>query len=261
MELKILVATHKKAYIPKLPDYYPIQVGAKINGRIDGFLWDDTGNNISTLNPYYSELTAIYWAWKNLEDDYIGLVHYRRFFAAGFLSSLKKSPISRDFLSPTKIEEILTRVDIILPKKRNYYIESVYEHYTHTLNKNDLIETEKIIARRCPDYLEEFEKLKIRRSAHMFNMFIMSREMLNQYCSWLFPILEELLACRGTEFDAFHNRYPGRVSELLFDVWIHTNKYSYAEQPLLFIGGRQLVKKAYSLLKSKVTKRNYTSSF
>ena len=34
--------------------------------------------------------------------------------------------------------------------------------------------------------IEEFEKLHQRTSAHMFNMLIMKKEILNDYCNWLF---------------------------------------------------------------------------
>ena len=42
---------------------------------------DDTDDNISERTPYYSEMTAQYWARKNVHDvEYIGFYHYRRYF-------------------------------------------------------------------------------------------------------------------------------------------------------------------------------------
>ena len=43
-------------------------------------LHDDEGDNISNKNKTYCELTAQYWAWKNMEADYYGFFHYRRYF-------------------------------------------------------------------------------------------------------------------------------------------------------------------------------------
>ena len=80
-DIKILVATHKKYLMPTDDIYIPIQVGAE--GKEDlGFQKDNEGDNISAKNPFYCELTGMYWAWKNLNADYIGLVHYRRHFAS-----------------------------------------------------------------------------------------------------------------------------------------------------------------------------------
>ena len=78
---KILVACHKKTKTPFESVYLPIQVGAAGNDPI-GFARDDNGDNISDKNPMYCELTGLYWAWKNLSCDYLGLVHYRRYFSA-----------------------------------------------------------------------------------------------------------------------------------------------------------------------------------
>ena len=79
VDIKILVATHKKYRMPEDNIYLPIQVGAE-GKQSFGFQRDDAGENISSANPRMCELTAVYWAWKNLNADYIGLVHYRRHF-------------------------------------------------------------------------------------------------------------------------------------------------------------------------------------
>ena len=43
---------------------------------------DDEGENISEKNDKYCELTAQFWAWKNIHDaDYYGFWHYRRFMS------------------------------------------------------------------------------------------------------------------------------------------------------------------------------------
>lgn len=77
--IKIVVATHKKYKMPENEMYLPLHVGAYGKESI-GYQRDDEGENISNLNPYFCELTGLYWAWKNLKEDYIGLVHYRRLF-------------------------------------------------------------------------------------------------------------------------------------------------------------------------------------
>ena len=77
--IKIIIASHKKYQTAEEEMYVPIQVGAEVKEKIEGYIQDNTGDNISTKNPYYCELTGLYWAWKNLDADYIGLVHYRRY--------------------------------------------------------------------------------------------------------------------------------------------------------------------------------------
>lgn len=77
--IKILIAAHKPYWMPKDPVYLPLHVGAE--GKPDlGYTKDNTGDNISAKNPNFCELTGLYWAWKNLDADYLGLVHYRRYF-------------------------------------------------------------------------------------------------------------------------------------------------------------------------------------
>ena len=82
MDIKILVASHKKAEMPEDGIYLPVHVGRALHpDREFGYQSDAEGDNISIKNPYYCELTALYWAWKNLKADYVGLAHYRRHFS------------------------------------------------------------------------------------------------------------------------------------------------------------------------------------
>ena len=227
--IKIIVATHKQYTMPKDLMYLPLQVGAE--GKQDlGYQKDNMGDNISELNPYFCELTGLYWAWKNLETNYIGLVHYRRYFTALKHNSKKEEKKFNEILTYEQINKILNETDIILPKKRRYYIENLYDHYKHTMYVEPLDETRKIIEEKYPEYLKEFDNLHKRTSAHMFNMFIMKKEILNDYCTWLFDILFELeKRTDESKYDNFHARFYGRISELLLDVWINTNALGYKE--------------------------------
>ena len=88
MNIKILVATHKQYWMPEDSVYLPIHVGRKDKSDI-GYIGDHTGDNISSKNANYCELTGLYWAWKNLDADYIGLVHYRRYFTRKEVRSIE----------------------------------------------------------------------------------------------------------------------------------------------------------------------------
>ena len=79
MKVTVIVAAHKPYAMPDDPLYLPLHVGAEGKEPF-GFTGDNTGENISAKNPTFCELTGLYWAWKNLDADYIGLAHYRRHF-------------------------------------------------------------------------------------------------------------------------------------------------------------------------------------
>ena len=258
-KIKIIVATHKKYEMPEENIYLPLHVGCEGKEKL-GYKGDNTGENISTKNPNFCELTGLYWAWKNLDSEYIGLVHYRRHFTTKKIIP-KKEKFSK-VLTKTQIEEKLEECDIILPKKRNYFIENIYSHYAHTMHIEPLIETEKIIQEKYPEYYEEFENLKKTTQMHAFNMFIMKKEYLDKYCTWLFDILFELeKRIDITQYDAVHARLFGRISERLLDVWIKTNKLKYEEVKVMDMENINWAKKITSFLMAKFMKRKYKKSF
>lgn len=258
---KVIIATHKKYKMPNDEMYIPVQVGRE--GKEDlGYQPDNEGENISSKNPYFCELTGLYWAWKNLNADYIGLTHYRRHFSIS-----KKLPKDiegrvKNVITGKEVDEILDSTDIILPKKRKYYIENLYSHYNHTMYIEPLDETRKIIEEKFPSYLSEFNKLHKRTSAHMFNMFIMKKEIFDAYCTWLFDILFDLEnRVDVAKYDSFHSRFFGRVSELLLDVWINTNNLNYKEVKVIDIEKVNWFKKGFAFLLAKFTGKKYGKSF
>lgn len=127
MHIKILIATHKQCKLPKDKLYLPVRVGSALSNNDFKYQRDNIGNNISNKNPYFCELTALYWGWKNLNSDYIGLVHYRR-----YLGLKKKKEKINGVLTSEQAEKLCEKYDIILPQKRRYYIESLWSHYAHT---------------------------------------------------------------------------------------------------------------------------------
>ncbi len=166
----------------------------------------------------YCELTGLYWAWKNLSCDYIGLVHYSRYFAGH--RKLGTTYVSQA-LTGSEIRGILAKHKIILPSRRKYYIETVYSHYAHTHDRRHLDTAREIIASDCPEYLPSFDKVMSRNWAHIFNMFIMPKALADDYCSWLFPLLKGVEECTDkSRFNDFQKRFVGVVSEMMLDVWI-----------------------------------------
>lgn len=253
-----MVAAHKEFQMPQNKElYFPILVGAIYNYKKGiNYQRDDEGTNISKKNPNYNELTAIYWAWKNLKNvDAIGLVHYRRYFIKGWHFSNLDNVIDEE-----DVAKLLSKYDVILPKKRHYYIETIYSHYVHSHHKEPLDETRRIIIKLYPSYLSSFDKVMSRRSAHMFNMFIMKKDYFDEYCEWLFNILgdvENSIDING--YSEQEKRVFGYLSEMLMDVWIEKNNIKFIENKWGMLGSQHLISKGcFFVLRKFGIKKNKT---
>jgi len=251
MNIKILVATHKEYRMPKDNMYLPIHVGKENSPHSLPFIGDDSGEHISSKNPNYCELTALYWAWKNLDADFIGLAHYRRHFVLH-----KPGLFCRDkfthVLTSTQIEPILQKYPLLLPKPRNYFIETNYSQFVHAHPEESILLAKQIIAEKFPEYLSAFEEAMRRTKAHRFNMFLMKKELFHDYCNWLFSILFELEQRLDiSAYDAYNKRIFGFLSERLLDVYLEKNQLPYTELPVLFMEKENWIKKGFAFLKRK----------
>ena len=260
--IKLLVATHKLHEMPSDTELYlPIHVGAQGEESI-GYCGDNTGKHISELNSCYCELTGLYWAWKNLDYDYLGLVHYRRYFTTQSRKFHEGIKIDEVVLSKKEIEELLRDNSVVVPKKRKYYIETLYSHYAHTFDGKHLDIARQIISEKTPEYLSAFDKVMKQRSGYMFNMFIMPKEYVNEYCEWLFKILDSMYEQIDiSNYTAFEARLFGRVSELLFNVWLEYKNIQPKEVPFMYMSKVDLVQKGISFLQAKFFGKKYEKSF
>lgn len=250
MNIKILVATHKKYWMPEDKVYVPLHVGAE-NKTPPGYLPDNTGDNISAKNPNYCELTGLYWAWKNLDCEYIGLCHYRRYFGnKTHTRNIEKK--KETVLLGKDYEKLLETYDILLPEKRNYYIETVRSQYENAHNKRDLDEVENIIKEKYPEYTVPFAKVMERKTLYILNMFVMKKKSFDEYCTWLFDILFELEnRIDISSYNTYESRVFGFMAERLFNVWLEKQDIKKHELPVVFLENINWITKGSRFLMRK----------
>lgn len=210
-KIKILVACHKEAVIRQDDIYMPIQVGKALHPELDlGFQEDDTGDNISEKNGSYCELTAMYWAWKNLpkDVDIVGLCHYRRYF------KLDTNNIREH------IVKLLEKHDaIILPyKEREKANVQLLKELTC---QEDTALFLDLLIEMYPMWKDLIGRYFYQsNSASCYNMMITKREVFNEYCSFLFPFLKALEDVLLPTYYVRMQRRIGYFAEMLLGLWL-----------------------------------------
>lgn len=248
MKIQIAVAAHKPYPMPDDPLYLPIQAGRALHDPLE-FPGDNTGDNISGKNDSFCELTVLYWAWKNLQADAIGLCHYRRYFA-GHPFGAKWDRI----LTGGQAVRLMADAEVLLPKPRNYFIETNYSQYAHAHHGADLDAARAVLAELYPAYLPAFDTVMARTWGHRFNMLLMRRETLDRYCTWLFDILFRLeREIDLSAYSSYDRRVFGFLAERLLDVWLETEQPKYRELPVVHMEGQNWPKKIAAFLGRKFT--------
>ena len=241
-DIKLLVCCHRRIQVPKHPLLVPIQVGAALaDSHFPDCLHDDAGDNISAKNRSYCELTAQYWAWKNLDAGYCGFFHYRRYLYPDIRTKLPYR-VEREAALPlldrlgyAEFAQLIQKYDIIVPKGENMYVP-VRGHYANAPyhHRKDLELTERIVREHQPEMAPALEAYLSGMTCYFGNIHIMRREIFHDYCSWLFPILEEF--DRQTDmshYSAQEKRVDGYLAERLLGVYLtfRRNKLNTLELP------------------------------
>lgn len=207
--MAVYIATHIDTLLPQEKGYVPLQVGAEIHPPLP-YARDNTGLHISGKNPHYCELTGLYWVWCNTDDEYKGLVHYRRFFTLG-----------GHLLTEEEIRYYLTDHDIILPRPEPLRESAWQEFCLHSGFEKDLIRTREAVAAVDGMMLPAFDRVMAGRQLHLYNMLIAPADEFDAYCRWLFAVLTQVE--RGTDFTGYtpyQRRLYGFLGERLLNVWV-----------------------------------------
>lgn len=225
MNTQIYVMTHKKIAEIQNDIYIPLHVGKE--GKQDlGYLGDNTGDNISAKNSSYCELTGLYWLWKNIECDIIGICHYRRYFTRNEI-----------LLDKSYIEETIRKHPIIVPNSGCVRESCIYDQYKkiHDSTK-DLDICREVIAEKCPEYLAAFDYHMKTVLISVGNMWITKKDIFDRYCTWLFDILFEAeKRIDTTGYDDYQKRVMGFLSERLFRIWLFMQRESVTEENVKLI--------------------------
>lgn len=227
-DIKLFVCCHQPTEVPEHPLLIPVQVGAALSEtRFPDFFQDDTGYNISGKNRSYCELTAQYWAWKNVKADFYGFFHYRRYLCPHAQKGpycIARSPTLPvlDKLSYRDFPDVIQRYDVILPKRENLHL-SVRSHYggARYHHKKDLDLVEEIVRELYPEYEVSSDKYLSGTMCYFGNILIMKRQIFQDYCSWLFSILDTFDDCmNGGYLHPQEQRVDGYLAERLLGVYV-----------------------------------------
>lgn len=207
-KVKIFISYHKDGEILSSEILTPIHVGAALSTVKLDMQRDDEGDNISAQNEKYCELTAQYWAWKNVDADYYGFMHYRRHFAFREISNpiglggvtilprIDEEYRKKIGLEDNEIYACIKEYDVILPTPIDASVWGTLSNEVQFSSLNNLHAVDfnltcQTILELYPDYAEAVSKFRNGRYAYWYNMFIMRKEIFFDYCKWLFDILEK----------------------------------------------------------------------
>lgn len=257
MKVKILVAHHKPGLVISNNVYMPIQVGKEKSTYDLNIIGDNEGDNISLYNPVFCEMTAVYWAWKNLSADYIGLCHYRRYFTFKrnytFKAYLKywSKRLFGNVTSPGEyslyqyknqlyyknvnsfqseaikfmndLSSVLskeTSVDAVVPKPFLFPCASI-RLFFDILGRDHIALLRDVVKTVTPDFYTYVDKTLMSNKLYAANMFIFKEKIFKDYCDTIFPVLFEHLERvkkTGWCIDPLNERCYSRISGYLAEI-------------------------------------------
>lgn len=210
-KLKIFVACHKPCHVPEEEVFTPIHVGRAVSTQRLNMIGDDTGDNISSRNATYCEMTAHYWVWKNVHDaEYVGICHYRRFF--------------HGMHSVDTVMKALGDADVILPAPHYHLMCNFnFTYFLLFISSDDFAIIRASIRKKCPDYEEAFDRYLMETREYPYNMLICRKSLYDKYAEWIFGLLAECESRIKLSPYSRGRRVFGYIAEILTPVFFLKN--------------------------------------
>lgn len=258
-EVKIF-AFHYKPGDKNIGDnsYVHVWAGKNESNEVNQLVGDNTGDNISWKNKYFSELTGIYWAWKNNSADIWGTCHYRRFFTTysepfnyrikrlcyyfigigrkrhGLIYTYNFEYWKSKVIDQEEVAKLFQDYDAVMPVMRRLKY-TVEEHYKRYHNAEDLQILREILSIHSPEYLESFERMLHQDRLYANNMFILRNQTFNELNQWLFKILFEFESKVSlSDYKGYQERIFGFLSERLITSWFMHHSFKVKELNLIY---------------------------
>lgn len=229
-KIKIFEQHHKPGLAFDDPGYYTIQLDSDNNPDYGFKYRDNTGDNISSRNFNYVDLTGVYWIWKNVHDaEYKGNVHYRRYFVNN----------NNHILTSSELSMLLSDSDAIVCAFARLEGRTVYQIFNDFHGHENMDICRNVIQDIEPDYMQDFDDVIVNGEySSLYNMMIARSDIFDSYCDWLFKILFELedrlIKLNRLNFDPYdyQRKVFGFIGERLLLVWLKHNSINYIQIPV-----------------------------
>ncbi len=232
----------------KNPLYVPVRCGAVFDHENPmNIAGDDTGDHISNRRMSFCEFTVQYWAWKNVDADYYGLCHYRRYlsFSARHFKTDEHNmiyvpaltPRAKDkygFTNDSAMERMILNHDLITAEPapvahiptahgKQTTVRELWDAYVGIFFKQSIVDfVLQLIDRFAPQYSGSAEAYFSGTLHRGFNCYVMRKELFYRLCSFQFPIMfeaEQLLDTSG--YTQTMMRTPAFIGEMLYGIFIY----------------------------------------
>ncbi|NLH01732.1 MAG: DUF4422 domain-containing protein [Clostridiales bacterium] len=265
------------------PIYTHVRCGAVFDDKNPmNILGDNTGDNISERRMSFCEFTVQYWAWKNVQADYYGLCHYRRYlsFSKRRFKTDEYNMVHVPVLTPGSkkryglldtegMEKLISEYDILTseyadvrniptPKGKKNTVREMWDDYNGIfIEKSSVDLMLELIDETAPEYSRSAREYLSGNLHRGFNCYVLKKELFIRLCDFQFPIMFEVeRRLDTTGYTQTMLRTPAFIGEMLYGIFMyHVTTYEQwrvKELQLVFFSDTDRIKGCGDLIKRQI---------